>query len=598
MAQQPRFGIQNKLIVVVMLLLLVIGGFIAVFFPQRQKEEMTRYLYEKVRVTTHMIAFNASTGLAFDDADAVNATLKVVPTLQSVQFAAIVDTSRTIIAMYQRDSTTLFSLKSAIDSLLSFPDTTVHEYATLALYAEQVVYQGEVVGTVVLGLNLNDLLHDVEKSRVIAIGVGVGVLLIGGLIILFVSARIVRPLRKLSQAAEQVSSGNFDAVVHTTAKDEVGVLAEAFNSMVYSIKRAIKAIEKTSRAEEMAQKAEEARKALQEQQHYLQNSAIRILEAMERFASGDVSVQLPVQRDNDDVINRISIGFNNASANIGQLIENVIDAAHAVANISASITAHTTAMAEGAQSQMIQVYRMSEEIETMIAIMKESSERAIYTARESSQANDDARHGGNVVGNAIEGMNTISDTITASVQTVQTLGESSKQISAIVRVIADIADQTNLLALNAAIEAARAGEQGRGFAVVADEVRKLAERTQQATKEIAAMITRIQNDTKQVVNVMQTSVHHAEHGKVAAAKASEALERIIARTAAVADSINALAAVNQSLAERGNTMHQIVEDIKRATRQTSTLTTATAQEASNLSTSKDQLMQSIQNFKL
>jgi methyl-accepting chemotaxis protein len=387
-------------------------------------------------------------------------------------------------------------------------------------------------------------------------------------------------------------------MVKINTRDEVEVLATAFNGMVQNISRAIDHMEKTSRAEDMARKAEDARRALQEQQEYLQESAKRILQAMEYLASGDISVQLPTNTAQDDVMNKISIGFNNATANIRQLIEDVINAAHATADISAAISSHSAEMADGAQNQMIQVHRISKEIGSMVGIIEESSDQAISAARESTEASSDAQQGGNVVREAIIGMNVISEVVGQSVETVQALGQSSKQIGAIIRVIADIADQTNLLALNAAIEAARAGEQGRGFAVVADEVRKLAERTQTATKEISATITQIQRDTQQVVKSMQASVQNVEQGKLAAAKASDALERIITRTAGVAENINALATMSQNLTKRSDSMAEIIDDIKRVTRQSSELTAATAQGASELSQSKDQLLHSIENFKV
>ena len=597
MAQQPRFGIQQKLVSVVLALLISIGAFVAMFFPLRQKAQMTKYLDEKVRVTAQMIAFNASTGVAFEDAVAVKSTLDVLPTLTGVKFAVIVNTAGQEIASFKPDNS-FETLQSEIKSALQSSDKQVQAVKDVALYVEPIVYQGTANGKVIVGISLAELSSDAEQSRFIAIGIGVGILVLGGIVILFVSARIVRPLKTLSRAAEQVAGGNFEASVSIHTKDEVEVLANAFNGMVQNIKRAINFIEKSSRAEEMARKAEEARHALQEQQQHLQNSAIRILDAMERFANGDIAVQLPIGNEKDDVMNKISIGFNNASANIGQLIEDVVDAAHAVANISANISAHSESMAAGAQNQMMQVQRISDEISDMVDGIEESSSRAVSAAQESNEASNDAQRGGSVVREAILGMNAISEVVGESVETVQALGESSKQIGAIIRVIADIADQTNLLALNAAIEAARAGDQGRGFAVVADEVRKLAERTQTATKEISATITRIQGDTRQVVKSMQASVQNVEQGKLAAAKASEALERIITRTAAVAESINALAGMSKSLTERSNNMNTIVDDIKRVTRQSSELTAATAQGASDLNESKDHLMNSIQNFNI
>ncbi len=597
MAQKPRFGIQQKLVSVVLVLLITIGAFVAMFFPLRQKAQMTKYLDEKVRVTAQMIAFNASTGVAFEDAAAVKSTLDVLPTLTGVKFAVIVNTAGQEIASFKPDNS-FETLQSEIQSALQSSDKHVQAVKDVALYVEPIVYQGTANGKVIVGISLTELSSDAEQSRLIAIGIGVGILVLGGIVILIVSARIVRPLKTLSRAAEQVAGGNFEASVSIHTKDEVEVLANAFNGMVQNIKRAINFIEKSSRAEEMARKAEDARHALQEQQEHLQNSAIRILDAMERFANGDIAVQLPLGNEKDDVMNKISIGFNNASANIGQLIEDVVDAAHAVANISANISAHSESMAAGAQNQMMQVQRISDEISDMVDVIEESSSRAVSAAQESNEASNDAQRGGSVVREAILGMNAISEVVGESVETVQALGESSKQIGAIIRVIADIADQTNLLALNAAIEAARAGDQGRGFAVVADEVRKLAERTQTATKEISATITRIQGDTRQVVKSMQASVQNVEQGKLAAAKASEALERIITRTAAVAESINALAGMSQSLTERSNNMNTIVDDIKRVTRQSSELTAATAQGASDLNESKDHLMNSIQNFNI
>ena len=153
----------------------------------------------------------------------------------------------------------------------------------------------------------------------------------------------------------------------------------------------------------------------------------------------------------------------------------------------------------------------------------------------------------------------ISEVVKQSAETVQALGKSSDQIGEIVQVIDDIADQTNLLALNAAIEAARAGEQGRGFAVVADEVRKLAERTTKATKEIATMIKQIQKDTNDAVESMQQGTAEVEVGKKLAEKAGSSLQEIIHGAEQVVDIVTQVAAASE---EQSSAAEQISKNIE------------------------------------
>src|SRR5437660_3794754 len=156
--------------------------------------------------------------------------------------------------------------------------------------------------------------------------------------------------------------------------------------------------------------------------------------------------------------------------------------------------------------------------------VSENSNKAAEAAR---QATESARRGGDNVEETLSRMRAIADSVSDTAKKMDELGKSSDQIGQIVGVINDIADQTNLLALNAAIEAARAGEQGRGFAVVADEVRKLAERTTTATKEIAQMIETVQQETKLAVSAMEEGTRQVEEGVRTTNKAGEALREII-----------------------------------------------------------------------
>lgn len=149
--------------------------------------------------------------------------------------------------------------------------------------------------------------------------------------------------------------------------------------------------------------------------------------------------------------------------------------------------------------------------------------------------------GSEVVSNTVKVMGNIAQRVHETARTVESLGARSDQIGGIINTIQDIADQTNLLALNAAIEAARAGEQGRGFAVVADEVRALAERTTKATKEIGDMIKAIQGETKKAVSAMEAGVNEVELGTTEAAKSGESLQKIVEQINAVSMQVNQVA---------------------------------------------------------
>ncbi|MDE3019076.1 MAG: methyl-accepting chemotaxis protein, partial [Nitrospirota bacterium] len=263
---------------------------------------------------------------------------------------------------------------------------------------------------------------------------------------------------------------------------------------------------------------------------------------------GDLTKRVPVA--GKDEINELAGWMNVFIEKLQAMIGKVAHVTDKVAAASVQLSATSEEMAKGADGLTSRTAQTAAAVEEMNATVGEVAQNSGKAASIAQEAVQTAKSGKDVVAETISGMQQISDAVSQSATIIATLGKSSDQIGEIVRVIEDIADQTNLLALNAAIEAARAGEQGRGFAVVADEVRKLAERTTKATKEIGDMIRHIQQDTKGAVASMDEGTQKVNSGVDLVNKTGEALATIAERVTQTADMIRliAVAAEEQSVA--------------------------------------------------
>jgi methyl-accepting chemotaxis protein len=206
--------------------------------------------------------------------------------------------------------------------------------------------------------------------------------------------------------------------------------------------------------------------------------------------------------------------------------------------------------------------------------------------------------GAAVVSETVMLMSRISERVKESAKTVESLGARSDQIGAIVGTIEDIADQTNLLALNAAIEAARAGEQGRGFAVVADEVRSLAERTTKATREISEMIKAIQQETIDAVNAMEAGVKEVEFGTSEASKSCEVLSEILSQIDSVASQVHQIATAAEQQTATTDQISSNIQQITEVVQETAKGAHSTALAAYKLTDMSEQLQKQVGRFKL
>lgn len=314
-------------------------------------------------------------------------------------------------------------------------------------------------------------------------------------------------------------------------------------------------------------------------------------------ASGDLSVE-GLEGYSSDETGELSTSLNTMNNNLQDMISKIAQTAELLASATEELSASAEQMARGSQESSSQTGQVATAVEQMSATVMEVAKNSSQAAESAKKASEIAFKGGEIVNLTTQGMNRIAETVQESAVTIQTLGANSNQIGEIIAVIDDIADQTNLLALNAAIEAARAGEQGRGFAVVADEVRKLAERTTKATKEIATMIKSIQSDTSDAVASMEAGTKEVEEGVEITLKAGESLKEIVDNVQHVSDMISQIAAAAEEQSAAAEEISTSIETIAAVTKESAAGAQQSSTACQELSRLALELQKMVSQFKL
>ncbi|MDD2321681.1 MAG: methyl-accepting chemotaxis protein [Geobacteraceae bacterium] len=322
----------------------------------------------------------------------------------------------------------------------------------------------------------------------------------------------------------------------------------------------------------------------------------RVAGAMGRIADGDISTQIRIYAR--DEIGDLGHAINRMLSSLNAMVASIKSTADQVASAATQLYATSDQIATGAEEVAAQAGTVATASEEMTCTSSEIAKNCLLAVESSKLAGDSATSGFTVVQETVEEMNRIAERVKDSAQTVESLGARSDQIGEIVGTIEDIADQTNLLALNAAIEAARAGEQGRGFAVVADEVRALAERTTRATKEIGAMIKAIQSETRGAVSSMEEGVQAVEKGTADAARSGRALQEILEQANSVTMQINQIATATEQQTATTNEITNNIQQITDVVHETAKGSQESAAAANQLSQFAVELQQLVDNFKL
>ena len=314
------------------------------------------------------------------------------------------------------------------------------------------------------------------------------------------------------------------------------------------------------------------------------------------MAQGDLRATFT--NNSRDEIGQLSNSFQTMSENLRSIIGQVSSTSTQVTTASHQLNTTAERIANGAEEVAAQAGTVATAGEEMSATSSEIAQNCQMAAEGAQLASQTASNGAEVVERTVAVMGQIAEKVQESARTLESLGVRSDQIGAIIGTIEDIADQTNLLALNAAIEAARAGEQGRGFAVVADEVRALAERTTRATKEIGVMIKAIQSETKNAVTAMEQGVKQVEYGTVEAAKSGQALQGIMEQINAVAMQVNQIATAAEEQTATTSEISNNMMKITQVVHQSSQGAHESASAAAQLNGNAEELQRLVRQFKL
>ena len=640
-----KMGIRQKFQIIIGISFSIVALFLFFYVPLKQKGEMSDSLQEKAKVIAQMVAKTADAGLVFDDPSSVSTQLEVFRQMADIGFAIVLKKDGTVFTAYNQEK---FSNYSNLVSELIKKESKTFSDDDILLELFPIISNKENIGIVIIGMSKESINNTLSSARITAFVISLIVFILGlGGLRIFFNRIVYAPIKNLTSIADKLALGDVEVKIDTGRLDEIGQLEKSFISIINSIKDQSQIVEFISNGElsdnakvksdkdilsinlnkvivtlqnlinevsSLTKSATDGKlstrgnavnfkggyKEILQGVNETLDAVIKPVEegshVLEIMAKGDLTPRVTGNYLGDHQILKNSI--NKMGESVSAILTRVKEAVQATANAANQISSSTEEMAAGAQEQNAQATEVAGAVEEMTKTIYETTKNTGQATEASKNSGKVAIEGGKVVEETIHGMNRIAEVVRKSADTVQALGKSSDQIGEIVQVIDDIADQTNLLALNAAIEAARAGEQGRGFAVVADEVRKLAERTTKATKEIATMIKQIQKDTSGAVESMEQGTKEVEIGKQLAEKAGKSLQEIIHGAELVVDIVTQVAAASEEQSSAAEQISKNIESISSVTQQSASGIQQIAHASEDLNRLTLNLQELIAQFKV
>ncbi|HLP96930.1 MAG TPA: HAMP domain-containing methyl-accepting chemotaxis protein [Sideroxyarcus sp.] len=386
---------------------------------------------------------------------------------------------------------------------------------------------------------------------------------------------IIRNLNSLQQTIADINHGNFDVRARTDGKDELAVLAKAFNELLDN------RVATTAR--------------IQKENEQLNESILNLLRAVAVLSRKDLTVKVPVS---EDVTGAVSDALNLLSGETAKVLQDVSNISADVTSASLKVQQQSDSMLLAAEDDRAEVDRAAQVLSSAAQALDQIAELARLCNTEADAAIKTTQVALASVNNTVSGINSTRDVIRETEKRIKRLGERSQEISGVVSLINVIAERTHILALNASMHAASAGEAGRGFAVVADEVQRLAENARQATQQISALVNNIQIETADTVSTMNDAITQIVEGSRLAEQAGQQMHLTQQTTADLVASVKQIAASSEVQAKAGQELLERAETLKKSSRQATDRLQEQSSHSNSLVEYAKQLLATVRVFKL
>ncbi len=401
-----------------------------------------------------------------------------------------------------------------------------------------------------------------------------GAVVLGSLVVWRVARKIRLQASSITDMLGSVGIGMFDARAEKITNDELGDVAEALNAMSETTLSLIES---------------------NEQRQGVQNSIEDLIGQMDQIASGNLGVSAEVK---DDITGEIAGGVNHMTEQLRTIVQQVQNATYMVTSSADSIADQSSKLSQETDAQAKRIETTSSEVLQITGQFQEVAKKTEDSVQVAQKARETADRGYQAVSNTVEGMDRIREQVQATSKRIKRLGESSQEVGEIVQLISDIADRTSILALNASIQASMAGDAGQGFAVVAEEVERLAERSTDATKQISTLIKAIQTGTSEAIADMEEATREVVEGSQLASQAGQTLAEINEVSQQLESSIKQVSDSALEQAEAATRIASTMNTISSTTKESAEKSRSATEEVTSLATLANQLGDSVSRFRL